>query len=264
VPAALTAFLWLLATITVALFVSKTWWMPELAAAHGGAIDNQLGFTLAVAGGIFLLAHLALGYFVWRYRRRTQEPATYWEGDHRLEAGWTITTAVLFIGLGIQGNGVWARYLAEGIPPDALTVEMTAQQFAWNIRYAGPDGRFGRTDPKLINDSVGNYIGIDPKDSGGNDDIVTQNILAVPVDRAVRIVLRSKDVTHSFFVPQLRVKQDAVPGLSIPVHFTATKVGEYEIACAELCGMQHYKMRGRLQVVAEPDFVAWLKARAAQ
>jgi cytochrome c oxidase subunit II len=264
VPVALTAFLWLLATITVALFGAKAWWMPQLAAAHGGAIDDQLGFTLAVAGLIFLLAHLALGYFTWRYRRRPQQRATYSEGSHRLEAIWTIATAVLFIGLGIQGNSVWARYLAESIPADVMNIEITAQQFAWNIRYAGPDGRFGRTDPKLMDDSVGNYVGIDPKDPAGTDDILTQNIMAVPVNRAIRIVLRSKDVTHSFFVPQFRVKQDAVPGLGIPVHFTPMKIGEYEIACAELCGMQHYKMRGRLQVLPEPEFATWLRSRAVQ
>jgi cytochrome c oxidase subunit 2 len=238
--------------------------MPELASAHGGAIDHQFGLTLAVAGLIFLLAHLALGYFTWRYRRGTQESATYCDGDHRLEVGWTIATAVLFIALGVQGNRVWASYLAESISADAISIEITAQQFAWNIRYSGIDGRFGRTDPKLIDDSIGNYVGVDPADPAGRDDIVTQNIMAVPINRAVRIILRSKDVTHSFFVPQLRVKQDVVPGLSIPVHFTATKTGDYEIACAELCGMQHYKMRSRLQVLGEPEFEAWLKSRAAQ
>jgi cytochrome c oxidase subunit II len=264
VPAALTAFLWLLSTVTVALFLAKTWWMPELASAHGGAIDYQFGLTMAIAGLIFLLAHLILGYLIWRYRRGTEDRATYSDGNHRLEAGWTIATAVLFIGLGVQGNRVWARYQAESISADAISIEITAQQFAWNIRYPGIDGRFGRTDPKLIDDSLGNYVGVDPKDPAGRDDIVTQNIMAVPANRTVRIILRSKDVTHSFFVPHLRVKQDAVPGLNIPVHFTATKTGEYEIACAELCGMQHYKMRGRLQVVSEPEFEAWLKSRAAQ
>ncbi len=181
-----------------------------------------------------------------------------------MEVGWTIATAVLFIGLGVQGNRVWASYLAESISVDAISIEITAQQFAWNIRYPGIDGRFGRTDPKLIDDSIGNYVGVDATDPAGRDDIVTQNIMAVPINRSVRIILRSKDVTHSFFVPQLRVKQDAVPGLSIPVHFTATRTGDYEIACAELCGMQHYTMRSRLQVVSEPEFEAWLKSRAGQ
>ena len=153
-------------------------------------------------------------------------------------------------------------FLSDG-PPNPYTIELTAQQFAWNVRYPGPDGQFGRTDATLIDDSLANYLGLDPKDPAGKDDITTQNIMAVPLNRPVRVILRSKDVTHSFFVPQLRLKQDAVPGMAIRVHFTAVKPGEYEIACAELCGMQHYKMRGRLLVMPEPEFQKWLKARAA-
>jgi cytochrome c oxidase subunit 2 len=174
-----------------------------------------------------------------------------------------VATAVVFVGLGIRGNLVWANYFLSDTPPGALTIELTGQQFAWNIRYAGTDGRFGRTDPVLINDANGNFIGLDPKDTAGRDDITTQNIMAVPVNRPVSVILRSKDVTHSFFVPQLRVKQDAVPGMAIRVHFTATKPGEYEIACAELCGMQHYKMRGRLLVMQDDEYERWLKGRAA-
>jgi cytochrome c oxidase subunit 2 len=115
-----------------------------------------------------------------------------------------------------------------------------------------------------VNDSLGNYLGLDANDAAGQDDIVAQNLMAVPINRPVRVVLRTKDVTHSFFVPRFRVKQDAVPGMAIPVHFTATKPGEYEVACAELCGMQHYKMRARLQVLEDAEFQSWLKSRAAQ
>jgi len=172
-------------------------------------------------------------------------------------------TAVVFIGLGVQGNRVWAEYFLTDAPPEALTVEVTAQQFAWNIRYPGPDGKFGRTDPALIDDAIGNFLGLDPKDPAGRDDVTTQNIMAAPVDRPVRVILRTKDVIHSFFVPQMRVKQDSVPGMAIRVHFTATKTGEYEIACAELCGMQHYKMRGRLLVMPEANYANWLKERAS-
>src|SRR5262249_55503677 len=160
-------------------------------------------------------------------------------------------TAVVFVGLAVDGNRIWASYILTAPPADALSIEVTAQQFAWNIRYAGPDGKFGRTEPRLINDANANYLGLDPKDPASRDDIMTQNIVVVPVNRPVRIMLRTKDVTHSFFVPVLRVKQDTVPGLMIPIHFTATRTGEYEIPCAELCGMQHYKMRGRLLVMPE-------------
>ncbi len=261
-PLILAAFFWGVAIVTVGVFAARVWWTPELASVHGQAIDDQLGLTLIVSGIVFLLVHLLLGWFIWRYRERRMAAALYCHDHPKLEAGWTIATAVLFIVLAVQGNRVWAGYFRQSIPANALTIEVTAQQFAWNFRYPGPDGRFGRTNARLIDDSIGNYVGIDPEDTAGNDDIVTQNVVAVPINRGVLLSLRTKDVTHSLFVPQFRVKQDAVPGLTIPVLFTATKLGEYEIACAELCGMQHYKMRGRLQVMTEADLQAWLKARA--
>jgi cytochrome c oxidase subunit II len=141
---------------------------------------------------------------------------------------------------------------------------VTGQQFAWNVRYPGPDGKFGRTRPDKVDDSMANYIGLDDTDPAGQDDITVQNIMAIPVNRPIKLIVRSRDVLHSFFVPGLRVKQDAVPGMGIPVHFTATKVGEYEVACAELCGMQHYKMRARFLIMTDADFDRWLKSRAAQ
>lgn len=256
-------FFWAVAIVTVGIFLARVWWLPELASVHGEAVDHQLTLTLIVAGTVFFLAQAGLGYFIWRYRARGTERASYWHENPKLELTWTLATAIVFIGLGILGNRVWAGYFLSEAPADALTVEVTAQQFAWNIRYSGPDGQFGRTDPALIDDAVGNYLGLDRKDPAAADDVLTQNIMAIPVNRPIRVVLRTKDVTHGFFVPQMRVKQDAVPGLSVPVHFTATKAGEYEIACAELCGMQHYKMRGRLLVMPEAEFESWLKERAA-
>jgi cytochrome c oxidase subunit 2 len=263
-PLMLAIFLWLMTLATVWVFIAKTWWTPEVASIHGGAIDDQLVLTLIASGVVFFLAQLILGYFIWRYRAAGSERARYWHDHPRLETTWTVATLILFVGLGIQGNRVWASYFRAELPPDAITIEMTAQQFAWNTRYPGADGRFGRTDPKLIDDALGNYLGVDPKDPAGADDVVAQNIMAVPVNRAIRVILRSKDVTHAFFVPQFRVKQDAVPGMGIPVHFTATRPGEYELACAELCGMQHYKMRGRVLVMSDTEYQAWLKSRAGQ
>jgi cytochrome c oxidase subunit II len=262
-PFALAIFLWLVASITVALFIGKVWWLPPLISVHGAEIDRQLILTLIIAGIAFFLAQVSLGYLIWRFRARSGQRAAHWHENPRLEAGWTIATAVVFLWLSFNGNRIWASYILTPPPADALSIEVTAQQFAWNIRYAGPDGKFGRTDPHLINDANANYLGLDSKDPAARDDITTQNIIAVPVNRPVRVMLRTKDVTHSFFVPVLRVKQDTVPGLMIPIHFTATQTGEYEIACAELCGMQHYKMRARLLVMPEADFENWLKQRAS-
>jgi cytochrome c oxidase subunit II len=260
---ALGLFFWSVAVITVAIFIGRVWWLPALVSEQGALIDHQLVVTLIIAGIVFFLAQIGLGYFIWRYRARGNGFASNWHESSKLEIGWTIATAILFVGLGIRGNQVWASYFLTDAPPDALTIEVTGQQFAWNVRYAGPDGVFGRTDPAQINDSLGNYLGLDRSERAAKDDIVTQNIIAVPVNRPVRVMLKSKDVTHSFFVPQLRVKQDAVPGMAIRIHFTATRTGEYEVACAELCGMQHYKMRARLLVMPEAEFEKWLKERAA-
>jgi cytochrome c oxidase subunit II len=256
-------FFFLVASVTVGIFLAKVWWLPELISAHGAAVDEQFVLTLIISGIVFFLAQAALGYLLWRYRARGTERATYWHENVKLEITWTTATAVLFIGLAFRGVLVWANYVSQDAPANVLTIEVTAQQFAWNIRYPGVDGQFGRTDPALINDALGNYLGLDQKDEAAKDDVVTQNILAIPVNRPIRIILRTKDVTHSFFVPQLRVKQDAVPGMAIRVHFMATKAGEYELACAELCGMQHYKMRARFLVMQEGEFENWLKARAA-
>jgi cytochrome c oxidase subunit 2 len=261
-PLALAVFFWLVATVTVGIFLARVWWLPELVSRHGAAIDAQLILTLTVAGAVFFLAQAALGYLVWRYRGRGGARAASWHENSRLEATWTVATAILFLGLGVLGNRVWAGYLLSQTPADATMIEVTAQQFAWNIRYAGPDGRFGRTDPRQINDALGNFIGLDPNDPAGADDIVAQNIIAVPVNRPVRVMLRSKDVTHAFYVPQMRIKQDAVPGMVIGINFTPAKTGEYEVACAELCGMQHYKMRARMLVMQEAEFHKWLKSRS--
>ncbi len=261
--AMLALFFWLMAGVTVAIFLGRVWWLPELASVHGAAIDRQFVLTLAIAGVVFFLAQLGLGYFIWRYRARGDGRAVYWHENPKLEFTWTLATAIIFVGLGVQGNRVWAGLFSAEQGAGTLTIEVTAQQFAWNIRYPGKDGQFGRTDPAQINDSLANYLGIDLKDPAARDDIMTQNLMAVPVNRPVQLILRTKDVTHSFFVPHLRVKQDAVPGMAIRSHFTATRTGEYEIACAELCGMQHYMMRGRLLVMPRQEFEDWLAQRAA-
>jgi cytochrome c oxidase subunit 2 len=141
-------------------------------------------------------------------------------------------------------------------PPDALTVEVRAEQFTGFVRYPGPDGVFGRIDPARMNIQT-NPMGLDPADPAGADDIVTRDLHLVE-DRAVRVRLRAKDVLHSFFVPQFRVKQDAVPGETIETRFTPTLAGDFEIACAELCGVGHYVMRGKVKVESQQAFDAWL------
>jgi cytochrome c oxidase subunit 2 len=151
-----------------------------------------------------------------------------------------------------MGQSVWASLRLNDAPPGSYQVEVVAQQFQWNFHYAGRDNKFGKTDPKFIDDSGLNFVGLDASDPNSTDDAVTA-ALVIPVNRPVELRLRSKDVIHNFWVPQLRFKQDLVPGMEIKVHFTANKVGKYELACAELCGQLHFKMKSYMLVLPEDE-----------
>lgn len=258
---AIALVLLLLCVASVFLFSGHYGWFPPLVSTFTD-YDKQFTLTLIVVAVVFILAQLALGLFVWRYRDRGNNQAKHIEGNNTFEWVWTSLTFVIFIGLGILGQRMWADLHFTEPPADAMVVEVTAQQFQWNFRYSGPDGQFGHTDPKYVDESALNFIGLDPHDPAGKDDIMTMNRMVVPVNQPVKVILHSKDVTHSFFVPWFRIKQDAVPGMTITIHFTATKTGEYEIPCAELCGLGHYKMRGVLDVVTPQEFQDWLKKQA--
>ncbi|HEY6327837.1 MAG TPA: cytochrome c oxidase subunit II [Blastocatellia bacterium] len=258
--------LWLLVIGVVLMFLAHvywqpTWWFPLGISAHAGEYDSQFSLTLVVVAIGFILAQCALGFVVFSFGSRRPGKATYSHGNNKLEVTWTLVTLVVFATLAVMGQKVWAELHFHEAPPGSINVEVTAQQFAWNFRYPGPDNVFGKTDPKLIDASTGNPLGLDDQDPAGKDDVVTST-LSVPVNRPVHLILRSQDVTHSFFVPNLRFKQDLVPGMGINVHFTPTVIGHYEIACAELCGLGHYKMKSFMDVMSEEDFAKWLKDRA--
>jgi cytochrome c oxidase subunit 2 len=217
-------------------------------------------------GIVFVAAQVALGLFAWKYGERSSSAAArYTHGNNTLEIIWTVLTAILFIGLNLMSSSIWAAERFRPAQPGALQVEVTGMQFAWYFRYAGPDGKFGATKPELIDPSAGaeSAIGLDTTDPAAKDDIVT-GVMYVPVNREVELILRAHDVIHSFFVPSMRFKQDAVPGLAIHMHFTPISTGDYEIACAELCGLGHYKMHGLLKVVSQAEFDKWLAAREAE
>jgi cytochrome c oxidase subunit 2 len=250
----LAVIIWIITLLSVLLFVSGKWWFPEAISEHAPALDRQFLITIIVVGIAFTAAQIGLGWMVWKYRDTgsTADRAVYSHGSNRLEVLWTMITAVIFITLGLMGQSVWASLRLHDAPPGSYTVEVVAQQFQWNFHYAGKDGKFGRTDPKFIDDGSLNFVGLDNTDATGADDSVIST-LAIPVNRPVELRLRSKDVIHNFWVPQLRFKQDLVPGMEIKVHFTANKVGKYELACAELCGQLHFKMRSFMLVLPEEE-----------
>jgi cytochrome c oxidase subunit 2 len=247
--------------------------MPALAATHGLQIDNLIGWihifmlVLFVGWGGFFL------YAVVRFRQ-SRNPVADYRGvtSNRSiysEIGVAVVEAILLVGFAIP---IWAaRVDTMPLQNEALVVQLTGEQFAWNVRYAGPDGIFGRTDIKLI-DLQSNPLGVDRSDPAAKDDVTTVNQLYLPANKPIIVELRSKDVIHSFNVPEFRVKQDAIPGLTIPIWFipdvtTAemrTRTGnpefQYEIACAQLCGLGHFRMRGFVTVQTAEEFQKWLDA----
>jgi len=179
-----------------------------------------------------------------------------------------VIAAFLLVGtevlaLGVFGAKAWASVYFDPPEANAMPIQVQAGQFAFYFRYPGPDGRFGPIHPDLINEANENFYGLDTThDPDAKDDIVTAE-MAVPVGRQIRLLMHSKDLGHSFFVPELRIQQDFVPGLDLTVHFTATKIGKYEIVCTQLCGLGHYNMKAYLYVYSPEDFDAWLKKEAA-
>jgi cytochrome c oxidase subunit 2 len=245
--------------------------LPPLAAAHGGQIDSLIGWIhifmliLFVGWGGFIL------FVIVRFRK-SRNPVADYKGvtSHRstyVEIAVAVVEAVLLIGFALP---LWATRV-EALPPEneAVVVQVTGEQFAWNIHYPGADGVFGRTDIKLL-DLQANPLGLDRSDPAAKDDITTVNQLYLPVNRPIIVRLRSKEVIHSFGVPEFRVKQDAIPGLTIPIWFIPTittadmrtRIGnpefQYEIACAQLCGLGHARMRGIVTVQSAEEFQKWM------
>jgi cytochrome c oxidase subunit 2 len=250
-----------------------TEWMglPPLAATHGAQIDSLIGWTHIFMLVLFVGWGAFFTYVLIRFRQSRNPVASYGGAKSHtssyLEGGVLVVEMVLLFAFSIP---LWAARV-DHVPPEseALVVHLTAEQFAWNVRYAGPDGVFGRTDVKLI-DVQSNPLGLNRSDPAAKDDVTTLNQLYLPANKPIIVKLRSKDVIHSFNVPEFRVKQDAIPGLTIPVWFipdvtTAemrTRTGkpefQYEIACAQLCGLGHYRMRGFVTVLSNAEFQKWM------
>jgi cytochrome c oxidase subunit II len=242
------------------LFASHSLWLPAIASSYG-AIDRQFAVSFMVLGAVFISVQLALGIFAWKYSRGRQ--ATYSTGNAKLEGLWTVVTAIVFMGFGFGGGRLWADERLTTRAPAPIQIELTGMQFAWYARYPGADQKFGRTRHDLVDPSQGGLsaCGVDPTDPVAKDDVVSGTMI-LPVNREVDLSLRSFDVIHSFFVPEFRVKQDAVPGLITRLRFTPTQIGTYELGCAELCGLGHYRMRASVRVVSQQDFDGWLAQHA--
>jgi len=255
----------LIALASAAIFALHLWWVPLDISTHGSRIDRQLNETMIVAGVLFVVAQLALAFFVWRFSASgTARPTKSFPGGPTpMVVLATVLVGAEILVLTFVGSKVWADVYQTPPAPGALQIEVQAEQFAFYFRYAGTDGKFGAMHPELMNDATENFFGLDPaNDTTARDDIVVGS-LVIPVGQPVELRMHAKDVNHSFYVPELRIQQDIVPGLVIPLHFTATKPGKYELVCTQLCGLGHYNMRAFVEVKTRVDFDQWLKEKAA-
>jgi cytochrome c oxidase subunit 2 len=241
------------------LFLVHPLWFPAAASVQAAAIDHDFSVAFWILGALFVAGQAVLAFVL--FRRPAVAQSKNWRGNFRFEIGWTLAVTVIFFWFHISGGHLWSKLHRAEAHTDQLTVEVTGAQFQWYFRYPGPDGVFGRTDAaKFAKPDEGNPLGFDPADRAARDDIVSTS-LVVPVGRSVRLQLRSQDVIHSLFIPAMRFKQDAVPGMAIETHFTPDKLGNYEISCAELCGIGHYRMRAVVRVVSEAEFEKWLESQ---
>jgi len=212
-------------------------WLPENVSSFGGQIDRLFYGIYYLTTAVFFAVQITLVVFLFMYRDRPGRRATYTHGNTTLEIVWTAIPAVILAVLALVSRSTWAE-VKETQPPSDFQIEISGKQFNWEIGYPGPDGKLGT-----------------------EDDVHMDNDFHVPVNKVVRVQLKSKDVIHSFFVPQFRLKQDAVPGRSIPVWFKATKPGKYEVPCAELCGFGHSGMRGFVYVDTPEAYEAWARQK---
>jgi cytochrome c oxidase subunit 2 len=236
--------------------------LPVQASAHAAEIDHMI----SLVHWLMLLMFIGWGaffiYVLYRFRKSANPRADYVGAKGKLSKGIEVAIVVaeviLLVGYAIPA---WARRV-KAFPSEneAVVVRVVGEQFAWNVQYPGPDGKFGRTDINKV--SADNPLGLDRTDPAAKDDITTINQLTLPVDRPILVHLSSKDVIHSFGLFEMRVKQDAIPGLDIPVWFVPNRIGDYEIVCSQLCGLGHYRMRGFVNVKSAADFQAFLTEEA--
>ncbi|MGA8941085.1 MAG: cupredoxin domain-containing protein [Acidobacteriaceae bacterium] len=231
------------------------WNLPVDAARHGHALDAHLLLNLWIALGLLALAHLVLFLGI-VMRKRTPRPARQLFAEYLPLAA----LVLLFAFLAFRAQQLWAAQRYTGADLSAMQVEVTGKQFVWYFRYPGHDATFGRISLSLVDPAAANPLGIDPTDPTGRDDIVTSE-LVLPANREVDLTLRSQDVIHGFAIPQMRIKQNAVPGQTAHIHFTPETPGDYAILCTQVCGMGHYRMLATLRVLPPTAFEAWLQAK---
>jgi cytochrome c oxidase subunit 2 len=264
----LTKTLWLL-VLLVAAFVpdvlagvrdSNLYWAPECVTVGGKRIDTLLDFIFYLTGAVFLLTQAVYIYYLVKYRKRPGSKAYYSHGNNKLELVWTAIPTAIFIGLVIYSNRLWSELHSEP-PADSVKIDIVGYQFGWDMRYPGADGKLGKVDTKFY--SMDNKFALVSGDAAGADDFSSTE-LVIPVGKPVHIYLHSRDVIHSFYVPEFRLYQAAVPGRTIAwVWFQTTKTGDFQLACSQICGSGHYNMKAPIRVVTQEEFDKWQAGKIA-
>jgi len=238
-------------------FLSPWWWTPI--ASNWGYVDDTILITFWITGSVFVAVGLFMAYCVFRYRHQAGRRADYEPENKKLEWWLTIGTTVGVAGMLTPGLFVWNQFVT--VPEEALAIEAVGAQWQWTFRLPGKDGVLGTSNPRSIN--YDNPFGLNAADPNGQDDVLLEGgELHLQLDRPVKVLLRSIDVLHDFYVPQFRAKMDMVPGTITYFWLTPTTAGTYEILCFELCGSGHYAMRGTVVVDEEADYQAWLQEQS--
>ena len=239
---------------SVVFHLMSPWYFTEIA-SNWGMIDTTVTITFWVCGIVFVAANLFMAYAIIKYKHRKGHKAKYEPENKKLEWWLTVVTTIGVIAMLAPGLFVWAQFV--DVPEEADIVEVVGQQWQWSFRYPGKDGKLGTVDARNV--TIDNPFGMNADDPLGQDDVlIDTNQLRLPLDRPVKLVIRSKDVLHNFTVPQFRVKMDLVPGMVPYLWLTPTRTGTFDILCEELCGIGHHAMRGKVIVEKEDDFNAWL------
>ena len=255
-----------IAILSAIPIVMHTWEAPADISTHGHLIDEQMSETMAEAGISFLAAQLLLAFFIWQFSNRGTETKlkSFPGGAKALVIAALLVVGVEVLALGVFGVKAWADVYLTPPSANAMPIQVQAGQFAFYFRYPGVDGKFGPLHPDKIDEGNSNFFGLDPaNDVESRDDIVSAE-LDVPVNREIQLLMHAKDVGHSFYVRELRIQQDFVPGLDLAVHFTPTQTGKYEIVCTQLCGLGHYNMKAYLNVLSQEDFDKWMKQKISE
>ncbi|MGE0652838.1 MAG: cytochrome c oxidase subunit II, partial [Alphaproteobacteria bacterium] len=245
----------LVAVGTVLFHLLSPWWWTPIA-SNWGYIDDTIVLTFWITGTVFVAVILFMAYCALRYKHKAGVRSEYRPENKKLEWWLTIVTTVGVAGMLIPGLFVWNQFVT--VPPEATEIEVMAKQWSWSFRKPGNDGKLGMTNVRLV--SADNPFGIDPKDPNGQDDVLVDgDNLHLPANKPVKVLLRSLDVLHDFYVPQFRAKMDMVPGAVTYFWFTPTRTGTFDILCFELCGVGHHAMRSQVVVEETASYDNWLK-----